>query len=211
MQSAAVSSARAMALAAPLFLALGGIGPALAQPEVDPDWPCVQRKVPELSVGQMWSGPLPPENVEPSTDAVDVARRITPRRIGDADVQSDVAAYAATIPEGERGEKLAEVFTVVLDRINTEREQVIAGIARYSHRQIEMSERIARREAALAELEAVPEDRRDMDRYEEERDALAWDTRVYHDRQQSLSYVCETPVLLEQRAFSLARILQGTM
>ena len=27
----------------------------------DPDWPCIQRKVPNLSVGQMWSGPIIPE------------------------------------------------------------------------------------------------------------------------------------------------------
>lgn len=184
--------------------------PAAAQP-VDPDWPCVQRKVPELSIGQMWSGPLPPEGAVPDAATLDLAARIAPRRVDDAEAQAEVTAFAATQPAAERPVRLAEAFASVLDRINRERAQVIAGIASYSHRQIEMADRIAAREAALAELAKVPEDQRDMDKFEEEQDALKWDTRVYRERQQSLTYVCETPVLLEQRAFALARILQGAI
>lgn len=185
------------------------VGAALAQPAVDPDWPCVQRKVPELSIGQMWAGPLPEAGATPDPAAADLAARIAPRRVSDADVQAAASAYAASLSADERPERLAEVFAAVLDRINAERAQVITGISRYSHRQIEMADRIAARESALAEFEKVPEAERDMDRFEEEEDALKWDTRVYRDRQQSLSYVCETPVLLEQRAFAIARILQG--
>jgi hypothetical protein len=180
-----------------------------AQQEIDPDWPCIQRKVPELSIGQMWSATLPQDGAEPDRAAIDLAARITPRRVSDDEVKDIASAYAATLTPEERPERLAEVFASVLGRINTERAQVISGISRYSHRQIEMADRIAAREASLAELEKVPEDQRDMDRFEEEADGVKWDTRVYRDRQQSLTYVCETPVLLEQRAFSIARLLQG--
>jgi hypothetical protein len=194
-----------LALLAPLCFA----APALAQQEIDPDWPCIQRKVPELSIGQMWSATLPQDGAEPDRAAIDLAARITPRRVSDDEVKDIASAYAATLTPEERPERLAEVFASVLGRINTERAQVISGISRYSHRQIEMADRIAAREASLAELEKVPEDQRDMDRFEEEADGVKWDTRVYRDRQQSLTYVCETPVLLEQRAFSIARLLQG--
>jgi hypothetical protein len=34
---------------------------------------------------------------------------------------------------------------------------------------------------------------------------IAWDTRVYEEREQSLTYVCETAVLLEQRLFQIGR------
>lgn len=193
-----------LALLAPLCLA----APALAQPKIDPDWPCIQRKVPELSIGQMWSGPLPPAGVAPERAATELAARIAPRRVSDEEVRTEAAAYAATLPPEARAPRLAEVFAAVLDRINAERAQVISGIARYSNRQIEMADRIAAREAALAELAKLPEDQRDMDRFEAEADGIRWDTRVYRDRQQSLTYVCETPVLLEQRAFAIARILQ---
>ena len=39
----------------------------------------------------------------------------------------------------------------------------------------------------------------------------AWDTRVFTDRQRSLRLVCDQPVLLEQRAFALARIIQDSL
>lgn len=196
---------------APLALVAGLVAGAAAsaQPAVDPDWPCVQPKVPELTVGQMWSGPLLPQDAPIDPAADDLAKRIAPRRVSDDDIQSATKAYLATVPAEARPERLAEVFTSVLQRINAERSSVITGISRYSHRQIEMADRIAAREAALADLEKVPEDQRDMDKFEEEQDALKWDTRVYRDRQQSLTYVCETPTLLEQRAFAIARTLQG--
>ena len=57
----------------------------------------------------------------------------------------------------------------------------------------------------------MPEDQKDWDRIEELQDALAWDIRVYKERAQALTFVCETPVLLEQRAFAIARTLAELM
>jgi hypothetical protein len=37
----------------------------------------------------------------------------------------------------------------------------------------------------------------------------SWDMRLYEDRRDSLTYLCEQPVLLEQRAFALARAIAG--
>ncbi len=37
---------------------------------------------------------------------------------------------------------------------------------------------------------------------------LEWDKRIFDERSQSLTYVCETPTLLEQRAFEIARRIQ---
>jgi hypothetical protein len=38
--------------------------------------------------------------------------------------------------------------------------------------------------------------------------ARQWDTRIYTDRQKSLTLVCDQPVALEQRACALARLIQ---
>ena len=44
-----------LVVAAPAFAA-----PAFADgPPVDPDWPCVQRRQPQLSLAQVWGGPVP--------------------------------------------------------------------------------------------------------------------------------------------------------
>ena len=34
-------------------------GPLAAQPKSDPDWPCPQRRTPEIDLAQVWSGPDP--------------------------------------------------------------------------------------------------------------------------------------------------------
>ena len=37
---------------------------------------------------------------------------------------------------------------------------------------------------------------------------MDWDERIHTDRQRSLTYVCETPVLLEKRLYAIAQLLQ---
>jgi hypothetical protein len=40
---------------------------------------------------------------------------------------------------------------------------------------------------------------------------VQWDTRVFEDRRRALTYVCETPVLIEQRLGALARTIAAEM
>jgi chromosome condensin MukBEF ATPase and DNA-binding subunit MukB len=40
---------------------------------------------------------------------------------------------------------------------------------------------------------------------------LEWDLRVFDERRESLTYVCETPALIEQRLFALARVIQRSL
>ena len=58
-------------------------------------------------------------------------------------------------------------------------------------------------------LEAAEEE--DFDAIDDLEKQLDWATRVFQDRQQSLTYVCETPVILEQRAFALGRAAQALL
>jgi hypothetical protein len=70
--------ARGLALAA--LWAVLAAGPAPAQPVEDPDWPCVQRKVPSLSLGQMWGGPIPQGNWRDDPRMEALAGEIAARR-----------------------------------------------------------------------------------------------------------------------------------
>ena len=36
-------------------------------------------------------------------------------------------------------------------------------------------------------------------------DRLTWETRIFEERVQSLTYVCEVPTLIEQRLYALAK------
>jgi hypothetical protein len=184
-------------------------GATWAADAVDPDWPCVQRKVPELSVGQMWPGPMPEEGWRPDAQTRELAASLVPRRVTTEEITAAAAAYAEGLPPAGRAQGLADLFAAVLDRINAERGQVIAGIARYAHHQQSLADRVDAREDEIARLQAVPDEQKDWDRIEQLQDELAWDTRIFKERAQSLTYVCETPVLLEQRAFTIARALTG--
>lgn len=173
----------------------------------DPDWPCIQRKVPELSIGQMWAGPVPDADAVTDATVRSLAQRLSPRRVSVEEVGSEVAAVVQALGPDERAEELSALFAAMLARINVERGSIIAGIGRYAHHQAELADRIESLQIELAALEAAPDDGKDWDRIEELTDTLAWETRIFRDRAQSLTYVCESPVLLEQRAFAIGRAL----
>lgn len=188
-----------------LVIGLLAFAPAAqAAGPVDPDWPCIQRRVPHLSVAQLWAGPLPDAQTEalarqPALDAL--ARRLALRRTALDEAEALIADFAQAAPP----EQLVALFLASFHHINAARDQVLSGITRYAHKQAEIDQRIkaAREEFATAEA-AQPPDYDRLDRLEREID---WTTRIFLDRQQALSYVCETPVLLEQRAFALGRAI----
>lgn len=196
-------------LAAALAIALLAPGAALAADQSsDPDWPCIQRKVPSLSVGQMWSGAPAEGNWEDDPEIARLAAVMAARRTSLDEVTALAQQYAASVEPTERPGRMALLFTGVLDRIDTERHDVMGGISRYAHRQVSLSDSVKAEQAAFDALRADPD--ADPGKVEEAQDKLNWDIRVYRERAQSLTYVCETPVLLEQRAFAIARILAET-
>ena len=191
-----------------LLLALVHVTPAHAAGGNDPDWPCVQRKVPELSVGQVWNGPQIPEAAsrwaddEKIKDLVDdLAARRNPLDVA----QKQVVEYATTLPRDSANDKLFQVFQGVFDTLNREREQVISGIARYAGRQREMAEDLRKEASALDAMRTKPgADPEEIDRRNER---LTWETRIFEERVQSLTYVCEVPTIIEQRLYGLSKTI----
>ncbi|MNT95475.1 hypothetical protein D3C72_2373610 [compost metagenome] len=47
----------------------------------------------------------------------------------------------------------------------------------------------------------------DFDRIDKLEEEMDWNERIYLDRSRALTYVCETPVLIEKRAYAIAQIL----
>lgn len=175
----------------------------------DPEWPCIQRRVETLSIGQMWPGPFPDNDWRSVEELQTLGPALAQRRVSLEEVEARAVAYVETLPEAERAEHLALLFTAVLEQINTQRSQLIAGIGRYARRQAALAERVDQRRAEVVALMDAEE--KDFDRIDELEEALDWDVRIFRERAQSLSYVCEAPTLLEQRAFAIGRILAGLM
>lgn len=187
------------------LLAMGSIGEVPAQTS---DWPCVQRLVPEILAGQIWSGPALEGAQAASEQEGLVATLVDPRKPVE-EVRAAVADYAASVPEAEREQALVALFKASLQAINDRRSDLIEGIQRYGRRQRALAEQIA------AETRELEQARRDgtapPERIADLEQAQSWDTRVFADRQRSLTLVCDQPVLLEQRAFALAQIIQGEL
>lgn len=197
----------------PLFLAgvalLALAGPALAQPKADPDWPCVQRKTPEIDLAQVWNGP-DPAAAGPWTDdqdAATLAQKLASRRTPIEEVDPLLDAYMkAAGSTAETG--LLRVMAGVYEIINTERSRLVHGIERYARGQRRLADRIRQEAEQVSRAKAEGADSAEARSLEEQ---LTWDSRIFDERARSLTYVCETPVMLEQRAYEIGQRIAGRM
>ncbi|MEA1833764.1 hypothetical protein U8607_16895 [Methylobacterium durans] len=194
-------------------------GTALAQPKPDPDWPCVQRKVPSLSAGTVWNGP-DLEAAGPWGDdfeAAALAQKLASRRTEVTEVDSLLDAYVAKLDaakDPEKAKHLTHVFAGVFEVINGERSRVMSGITRYAQGQRRMAERIRQEADQISQTKDAPsaQDARDIPKDQSEIETkFAWDRRIFQERSQSLTYVCEVPTLLEQRLGEIARKIQARL
>lgn len=177
-------------------------GPVGAVDYSDPTWPCIQRKVETLSVGLMWPHPLPETLDEaPYSEIIDT---LSLRRLSEDELAAAVDTFVAANPEADL-DTFGIIFNGVFENLGSLRRQLIAGIGRYSEQQIALAQKIDAQHTEMAALEAADEP--DFDRIDEIEAVVDWDERIYEDRVQALTYVCETPVLLEQRLFALAQLL----
>ncbi len=177
---------------------------ALAGGSGDPTWPCIQPKQPHLSVGQLWSGPPPDEAVEilaKRADIASLAQVLEQRRLPMEEAEVQIAAFA----KEASAQELTALFVAVFDRIDAYRTRIMAGVGRYAEQQLTLSAQIEARRAEMARLSAASGP--DFDKMDAEEERLDWDVRIFTDRQAQLTYVCETPVILEQRAFALGRAI----
>ena len=194
-----------------LSLALAGAGaaPALAQPattQQDPDWPCIQVLVPRIASAQIWTGPP----IEPVAQAWredpavrELALELAARRTPLEAAQERIAEFAAGLEPERKDERLTALFAGVLETINRDRASLIAGIKRFTAKQRGLSEQIQQANARLRELDTgTAEGQGQHAALMEERN---WAIRIFDERESSLTYLCEQPVLLERRAFALAR------
>ncbi|CDX13006.1 conserved exported hypothetical protein [Mesorhizobium plurifarium] len=178
----------------------------------DPDWPCVQRKVPQLSLGQVWNGPdLPPSAKDWSDDASVSAlvEDVAARRLPLGDAQKKIRDFAASLPAEQLATKMAMLMQGMFDHMDAERSHVIAGISRYAHRQLEMAADLRKQASDVDTLRAKPD--ADPDEVERRTDQLNFATRIFTERAQSLTYVCDVPTIIEQRLYQLAKTVSETL
>jgi hypothetical protein len=188
-----------------------------AGPNDNQDWPCVQRLMMTISAAQIWDGP-PIDNVkgwENDDKIQDLTTYLISRRVPLDDAKTAIEDFARSQPEAERDQKLTELFASVLAKINADRRFVIGRIELFQRRQTERSKQIEREGDKLAKLnQAIPPDAelgpRDSSLTPEQQ-AYDWDARIFQERQQNLTVACDIPVLIEQRAYDIAKLIRAQM
>ena len=202
-------------LRAIVLVSLAAIAPqALAQgrAKADPDWPCFQIKVPVFSLASVWSGPeldVKSEAWRGDNAIVDLVGKMAQRRVPVADAEAAIADFAArTGPDAKA--KLLQALGAAFAELTDQRTQVINGLVRFGKRQTEMADKIRAESEAL---QSAPADKPNAAsaQGDDPQQRLQWDLRVFEDRHRSISYVCETPTLIEQRIGALARAVEKAL
>src|SRR5258707_7931752 len=190
---------------------LAGLRVADAADPRYPDWPCVQAKVPDLSIAAVWDGP----SIEPAQKAwqddptiKNLIARLAARRIPIEEAQKSVEDFLAGAGAA-KADKGVLLFAGLFETLNRERTEIMNGLERMQRSQRELADRIKADAAAQRELQDEP--RPNQPKLGELGRRTECSTRIFDDRRKSVRYACEVPVIIERRLFALGRTIRQQM
>jgi hypothetical protein len=183
---------------------------AFAQPRGgrDPNWPCQQIKVSEMSLAAVWSGPDvdPKETTWKDNQAVaGLVEKLAPRREPVDHAQTLIHEFAQHAGEQKRPQ-LLQVLVGLFHVLGQERASVINGLDRFGGRQKELATEIRSDNEKLRALQNDPAS--DPKTVQQMTQQVTWEAEVFQDRRQALTYACDVPGKIEQRLFALAHHIQ---
>lgn len=180
--------------------------------EGEADWPCEQKFVAELSPATIWAGP-PLDTAMKSWHQNDSLREIVTDLTDDTlepeDGVKEIDAFAAKLA-GDKNKTLTELFAALFETISNRRTSVQDGIKKFFRRQEAVADRVnglQKDMRALTGKGAKPSDPEYLDLEKE----ITWRNRVYDEGQKLVPYMCEIPVLMEQKLGAYARAIQADM
>lgn len=179
------------------------------------EWPCVYRKVPELSAAAIWDGP---EITDTSSWRKDekvrkLSEYLISRRVKLEDTEAAVKKYAEELPADTRDAKLTELFAAVLTRSNEERKIIMSGIERMHKRQLERAKEIEKEGLELPpESEAATaQEYGEIGKLSDAQEKYKWEIRAFQEKQSMIPIACEIPQLIDERAGAIARAIRAEM
>jgi hypothetical protein len=175
-----------------------------------PDWPCMQAKVPEISLAAVWAGPPLDDAADRWKDDATISAlvvRLGTRRVPVDEAQKAITEFLAGSSDKARLGKL--LFAGLFDTLNAQRSSVLGGLERVTRKQREAADKIRADTIALQALQG--DSNPDQSKIDELSNQLIWETRIFEDRRRVVSFVCEVPTAIDQRLFALGRTIQQEM
>jgi hypothetical protein len=193
------------------FVIAASSGCCLAADPRYPDWPCVQAKVPEISLAAVWAGPPLDDVAEKWKNDARISALVS--KLGARKTPLEEAKQAVTEFLGATpAEKAAAgklLFAGLFETLNAQRTSVMNGLERVTRKQRDAADQIRANTLALHALQgASPSDQTKID---EMSNQLIWETRIFEDRRRVIGFVCEVPTAIDQRLFALGRVIQQEM
>jgi hypothetical protein len=199
-----------IAIATIFVVAVSTEGGLAADPRY-PDWPCVQAKVPEISLAAVWAGPPLDDATEKWKNDAKVSAlvpKLAARRTPLEEAKKAVTEFL-TGSATEKTETGKLLFAGLFETLNAQRNSVLTGLERVTRRQREAADKIRADTLALQALQdASPPDQPKIDELSNQ---LIWETRIFEDRRRVIGFVCEVPTAIDQRLFGLGRVIQQEM
>jgi hypothetical protein len=198
--------------AAAAMLMLPALSLSAAAVQYDPSWPCQQRKVPELSLGQFWNGPDLPKSAadwEKDSGVSALVEEVAQRRVPLEEANKKIVDFAASLAPDKKQDRMMMVVQGLFDHMGRERSDVMSGISHYAHSQADLAAYVRKESSELDAFRAKPD--ADPDELVRRTDKLNMDIRTFEERSKSLTYVCEVPTVIEQRLYQLMKTVAGTL
>ena len=173
--------------------------------EKDPDCPCIQVYIEELSWGSIWTGPPLDDNSSKWSDDEELnlfTKKLMNRRTKETEGIKELNVY---IKKNKSPEKLTKLFHGLFDRTNDVWKKRNTKLLSFGKRQRLTSEKISSKLAQIKELS------KDFDNNKEEIEKLEqeqfWDIRRFEDRRALSDSLCEQPRFFEKRLGVYSKII----
>ena len=131
------------------------------------------------------------------------------RRVPIADVETAITDLKAKAgPDADT--KLLRAFAAAFTDLSQQRSQIVSGLDRIGRKQKALADRIRTENEAVQRSSDQNQDGQTPPGADNQ-ERLLWDLRVFDDRRQTITYVCEAPTLIEQRIGEIARAVQKAL
>ena len=173
--------------------------------EKNPDWPCIQVLLEELSWGSIWTGPPLDERTTKWKENEELrllAIKIMDRKTKEEDGITELKKF---MKKNNSPEDLTFLFHALFDKTNEIWKNRTQKLKNFGKKQRLTSEKIARKlEKSKILLENPEANKEETTRLEQEK---FWDIRKFEDRRMQSDYLCEQPRFYEKRLGVYSKII----
>ena len=188
-----------------LFFILSNANAAPPGKEKNPDWPCIQVLIKELSWGSIWTGPVLDDNSSKWIDSEELgllSKKVMDRKTKENEGIEIIKEY---IKKNNSSSERTKLFHALFDTTNEIWKKRTKKLLSFGKRQRITSETISEKLLKIKELSKDFEaNKEEIEKLEQEQ---FWDVRRFEDRRALSDSLCEQPRFYEKRLGVYANII----